>query len=243
MQRIAQAGLAVALLAGGAITEPALADSPAAAARGTQIVVDSTVEAGYSATFDHRGSPLTVGATITVPRLECGSTDTAVATSVGVVEVPYRYAVGRVVAQCGDGSPTYRALLASSTGQSEEVEGEVGAGDRITIAATWDGSVGQPEVVVTMKNRDQGWQADATFTFVADGFNGAVFRQTPVWAGGAALPVAEYTGARVSRARVDGRRLGERAHSKSVLVDGDGVRVVVPTKIKNGERFTFTRVG
>ena len=64
-------------------------------------------------------------ATITVPTLDCGSEDAGVVTSVGVVEVPYRFAGGRVYARCAGGAATYVARLESSTGASEEVDGVV----------------------------------------------------------------------------------------------------------------------
>ena len=85
------------------------------------------------------------------------------------------------------------ARLASSTGPSEDVEGEVGAGDRIKITATWDGSVGQPEVD-GHDDQPRPGLAGATrrSAFVADGFNGAVFRQTPSGRTARPLPVAEY---------------------------------------------------
>jgi hypothetical protein len=59
---------------------------------------------------------LAVVATVTVPTLACTAADAGVVTSVGVVEVPYRFAGGRIYAECSSGAAAYEARLESSTG-------------------------------------------------------------------------------------------------------------------------------
>jgi hypothetical protein len=63
------------------------------------------------------------------------------------------------------------------------------------------------------------------------------------WNGSVGLPIAEYAGARVQRARVDRESLGGRATSRYILVDADSDRLVVPSKITPGGSFRFSYVG
>jgi len=242
MNRAARMAIAMAAALSLAPAGLASATGQHRADRVSRLSVESLVEAGYTARFVDRGSPLPVAGTVTVPTLTCGPSDTGVVTSVGLLEVPYRFAGGRIYAWCADGAPAYEARLESSAGPGVDVDGLVEAGDRVKITAIWNGDVGLPEVDVTMVGLDRGWRANAQFDFIADGFNAAGFRQTPMWSDGAALPVADAIGARVVRARVDRQDLGDRAVTRSVLVDAAGDRIVRPSKIKSGGRFSFSYV-
>ena len=246
MRRTCSAGAAsvLLLLTGVGSASAASADHQSVLDRvGTRIAVESAVEAGYTARLVGRGSPIRVVATVTVPTLACGSEDAGVVTSVGVVEMPYRFAGGQIHARCAGGEATYGARLETSSGTGEEIDGVVEAGDRIKITAEWNGSVGRPEVEVEMTSVDRGWQESTQFEFIADGFNGAVFRQIPMWVDGTKLGLADYADARVQQARVDREALGDVRRTRFVLVDADGDRLVVPSRIRAGRAFDFSYVG
>jgi hypothetical protein len=205
--------------------------------------IESQVQAGYLAEYDSPGTPITLVATVTAPTLVCDAAESGVVTSVGMVEVPYRFAGARIYAQCWGGSATYEARLESSTGAVEIVPELVSAGDRLKISASWDGGVAMPRVTVKMINVDQSWRAKTRFEFIADGFNAAVVRQVPLRVDGTALPIADYAGADVDCVRVGGQDLDALPVTKYLLVDADGQRIVVPTRVRRDGRFEFTRRG